>query len=700
MSNLSRAARFAAMLLLASAAAIPALGQLYREEKGPGLDPTPIVIPAGTAAVPPRAITTRDLLEIRDLHGVSISPDGSRIAYVVGQAVAASNRYRSGLFVVGTKAGSVPVALGDVGRPFWKLNGQWFSEPPLWTPDGRSVTARMDRGSGWQVWRWDPAGGAPSPVTHSARDVQTYRFSPDGAKIVFEVYPEPDPEKRRRYETEGLLYEEDLSPWDLNTPVVEGKLARDLDKTETWIHDLATGAEHAASKEEVDRESMWVRTEKDLDIVQAAWSPDHRRLAFNRYVSDPTQCALSCYPLFVRDADGSNEKLLTPGMYYAEDPRWSADGRTIVFSARASDGRGATLSSVPAAGGPVRALVRTDQHVGDCTWSRDNTSAACAVEDNVTPPRVAFVDVKAGTLRVVADVNPEFAAFGLTPAIRIDWKNDNSMFAYLVKPRGYEPGKRYPVVVVTYRAGTGFLRGGVGDEYPVPVFAARGFAVLVFDCGSDTNAKPGDFETSMRIWEAPLEGLREALRIAGEMGVADLSRVGYTGLSHGSEIGAFAIAHSDLFRAASMSGGGSWDRLTFDFAPAAFKHWFQQWGVMNADGLVDDQRLHRLSATENAERIHTPLLIQAPDNEYVISLPIYAAMKSRRKPVELWIYPGEYHEKILPTHRLAVYDRNVDWNEFWLMNKEDPDPAKAKQYERWRALRSLDEADRKKGNAP
>jgi hypothetical protein len=155
-------ARLAVFLL---AAAAPGAAQLYKEEKGPGLDPAPIVIPATPG--PARPIVTRDLLAIRDLHGVSVSPDGSRIAFVVGQAVEESNRYRSGLFVVGTKPGSVPVSLGDVGRPFWKLAGQWFSEPPLWTPEGRFVTARMDKGSGWQVWRWDPAGGAPTPITRS-----------------------------------------------------------------------------------------------------------------------------------------------------------------------------------------------------------------------------------------------------------------------------------------------------------------------------------------------------------------------------------------------------------------------------------------------------------------------------------------------------------------------------------------------------
>ncbi|HET9445548.1 MAG TPA: hypothetical protein VFO35_04770, partial [Steroidobacteraceae bacterium] len=40
-------------------------------------------------------------------------------------------------------------------------------------------------------------------------------------------------------------------------------------------------------------------------------------------------------------------------------------------------------------------------------------------------------------------------------------------------------------------------------------------------------------------------------------------------------------------------------------------------------------------------------------------------------------------------HRLAVYNRNVDWFRFWLQDIEDPEPGKAEQYERWRKLRQL-----------
>ena len=616
----------------------------------------------------------------------------------MGQAVLETNRYRTALFVVDVREGSTPRSLGDVGPPFWKLSGEWFPEPPAWSPDGKWIAARMKRETGWQVWRWSAEGGAPVAVTHCPRDVQSFRFSRDGKRLVFEVYASSDPERVRRLREDGVLYDQDFqAPWDVNTPVVDAKLAFDERPTETWLHDLGSGTERMASKEEVARESLWTRGWDDLNMVEGAWSPDHSRLAYNKYVDDPAQCPNSCYPLFVRNADGGGERVLTPGIYYAGTPQWTADGKRILFERRDGDGRGATLSEVSAEGGPIRVLIANRAHLSDCTWDLRKEHAACVVEDNVTPPRVAFVDVASGVLRVVADVNPEFTNLRLAPATRIDWKNDMNMFAYLVKPEGYREGERYPVIVTSYRSGTGFLRGGVGDEYPIHVFAANGFAVLAFDCGADKNTKPGDFEGAMSIWEGPLEGLKESLRIAAGMGVADLDRVGFTGLSHGSEIGAFAMSHSDLFRAVSMSASGSWDTLTEQMMSNRFRHWFTQWGLIGADDRPVPERFARLSATENVDRIHAPLLINAPDSEYLLSLPLYAAMRDRKKPVEMWVYPDEYHIKIQPKQRYAVYERNLDWFRFWLKGEEDPNPGKREQYERWRKLRALDETQRKGG---
>ena len=89
----------------------------------------------------------------------------------------------------------------------------------------------------------------------------------------------------------------------------------------------------------------------------------------------------------------------------------------------------------------------------------------------------------------------------------------------------------------------------------------------------------------------------------------------------------------------------------------------------------------------NAASIDTPLLMQLADREYLTAIDVYAALREQEKPVDMYVFPDEYHNKWRPLHRLAIYERNLDWFLYWLQGKKDPDPRKAEQYAIWDKLR-------------
>jgi dipeptidyl aminopeptidase/acylaminoacyl peptidase len=263
-----------------------------------------------------------------------------------------------------------------------------------------------------------------------------------------------------------------------------------------------------------------------------------------------------------------------------------------------------------------------------------------------------------------------------------------------VLPLNYESGKRYPLIITTYRDGDSFLRGGTGDEYPIQVFAANGFAVLNFDAGKTPTNKPGDFETAIRWLSSPEEGMEAAIKKLVEMGVVDSSRVGLTGLSHGGEMVEYAVGHTGLFRAAVESSIGGRDPLFFYMGGQYWHKWFADMGLGGLPEAESAPRWRKLSAVLNADYIRTPLLVNAPDSEYVPGLQLFTSLQLLGKPVEMFVYSNELHIKNQPKHRYEIYERNLDWFNFWLKGEEDPDPAKAEQYKRWRELRKLQEHDR------
>jgi hypothetical protein len=52
----------------------------------------------------------------------------------------------------------------------------------------------------------------------------------------------------------------------------------------------------------------------------------------------------------------------------------------------------------------------------------------------------------------------------------------------------------------------------------------------------------------------------------------------------------------------------------------------------------------------------------------------------------MFVMPGEHHYKWQPAHRLAMYDRSLDWFNFWLKGQEPSDPARRADVSRWEAL--------------
>jgi hypothetical protein len=78
----------------------------------------------------------------------------------------------------------------------------------------------------------------------------------------------------------------------------------------------------------------------------------------------------------------------------------------------------------------------------------------------------------------------------------------------------------------------------------------------------------------------------------------------------------------------------------------------------------------------------------------------FAGLTIQKKPVELVNIDGGTHTLQKPWERRIAMQGMVDWFRFWLKREEDPDPAKANQYGRWRELRKLQEENQKKALAP
>jgi dipeptidyl aminopeptidase/acylaminoacyl peptidase len=692
--------RLALLLVCAECLLLPA-SPAFAQSLDHDFDPLPVSI-SGPITGQSRTITSLDLLSIRQVHGLSISPDGTKVAFVVGQANYDSNSYRSGFFIADTNSSEAPKSLGSAGAPHWDEINQWIAESPQWSDDSRTLMyrMRMDTTGFWQVWQWEGKSDRLEQLTHVPGDVVSYRWDETAKKVILKVKRPIDLTAQRETEVHGIHYDGRFRPWQ-GMPVILKAIAEQSRITETWIHELGTGLDRKATTQEERSADLSVSELQRLfdshrptstqacEVEGPKLSPDKHTAAFVCFTEDAGGTGVFAWNLFLTDLQTGTVRPVTSHAYLVSDYWWSSEGRYIYYIEARGDGKADTIFSVDARTTDTKPAFTGADFLRDFSVDRDGRYIACTRETNLAPAQIAIVDTSRSELRTLVDLNPEFASLFLSSPERIAGVNSHGeeWFAQVIKPLGYTPGTRYPLIVTTYRSGDYFLLGASGNENPIQVYAANGFAVLSFDIGRLHSRRSRDFSDRLLDWKSPTESISQAIDLLAESGLIDAEKIGITGFSHGAEIAEYAISHSDRFSAAILSGPAARDPYFFYMGGSTWHETFDRWGLGGWPEGASQSNWRELAATLNARQIHTAVLMNASDSEYVAGLSLYTSLEQLRKPVDLFVYTNELHVKNQPMHRYEIYERNVDWFRFWLKDEENPAPQKASVYHRWRQLR-------------
>jgi dipeptidyl aminopeptidase/acylaminoacyl peptidase len=281
--------------------------------------------------------------------------------------------------------------------------------------------------------------------------------------------------------------------------------------------------------------------------------------------------------------------------------------------------------------------------------------------------------------RKVTDANPQLSEYAWGSKVLIEYTNSKGkkLQGTLTLPAGYQPGKKYPMLVYFYEIMSNthhtFSMPVYDDRPHISTYASNGYLVLQPDVVYEIG-KPGS---------SAVDCVESAVKKVIELGYADPQHIGLQGHSWGGYQSSYILTRSKLF-AAVVTGAPPTDLISFYDETYPGTGTLQQ-GIMElgqvrmgdgatpwtAKDLYEDQ-----SPIFHVRDITTPFLILhgTADNavDWHQGLEFYGAARRWGKHVILLSYPGEPHHLAKTENQKDFQIRMKQFFDHYLMGKPEP----------------------------
>jgi dipeptidyl aminopeptidase/acylaminoacyl peptidase len=351
---------------------------------------------------------------------------------------------------------------------------------------------------------------------------------------------------------------------------------------------------------------------------------------------------------------------------------WSKDGGTIYFNegVRATD----QVLALDIASNTVRAVVHEPASV---RASEDDETGHILLNysDPGTPPTLFTVanlrDLGTRSAWVqLTDANPWVRQLALGDEQEITWTSADgrTVGGVLLKPVGYQPGKRYPLIVAIHGgpAAADVLRfnGGYGAQ----VYAGDGYAVLMPNYRNSTNygqsfkvESQGDYFT--KGYQDIMAGVDHLIAT----GLVDSTQMGVLGWSAGGHWSNWILGHTDRFKAISSGAGVfNWISMYGESDTQRVRQWYLG-DKMYYEDMASWWRQSPAAYIQNAK---TPTMIHVVDNDPRVPRPesenLHMALVRLGVPTELYVYPGNTHGIPDPRNQLLKSTAEKAWMDYWV----------------------------------
>jgi dipeptidyl aminopeptidase/acylaminoacyl peptidase len=575
------------------------------------------------------------------------------------------------------------------------------------TRDGKWLVYAAGKAEERQLWALPVAGidtAKPKQLTKHTTPIRWWSPSPDSRRIYFTAPDTVDKDNRTRVEkkfTVNIRNEEQP---------VEHLWALDL--ADLKASRLTSGTAYSVGGVTISDDSRWIGfrgtvndrykrnvTETgiyaDVYVIEAA-SGKVTRLTENAEVGespvsfspDGSMVAISASNdwTYFRDEKLWVKPTANPGAPWRKlgaqydgslsTGWWSKDGKTIYFT----DGVKATMQvmAVSVESGTVRPVTSVQ---GVVMANRDDDTGLIQVNysDNGSPGNLYLARSEADLANRNAwvrltDANPQVAGLALGDAEEISWKSKDgkTVGGVLVKPVGFTPGRKYPLIVQIHGgpAAADVMRFNPG--YGAQVYAGNGYLVLLPNYRGSTNYGEQHrldivFNYFQKGYEDIITGVDHLIR----QGMAHPDSMGVMGWSAGGHWSNWIMTQTDRFKAISSGAGAvNWISMYAQSDVQRNRAEYFGRGKKPWEAFDDYWRVSPLKYIANAK---TPTLIHVVDGDPRVPRPqseeLHMALKQRGVPTEFFVYPGNTHGIPDARNQYLKAVAEFTWFEKWIRGK-------------------------------
>jgi acetyl esterase/lipase len=335
---------------------------------------------------------------------------------------------------------------------------------------------------------------------------------------------------------------------------------------------------------------------------------------------------------------------------------------------------------MPAGGGKPTPLIWDDQSIGQAQKAKNADRMIFTRQTFETFPDYWVSDGSFSAPRKMTDANPQIAEYAWGRRVLVDFTNSKGrkLQATLALPAGYEPGKKYPMLVYIYEKLSNthhqFSMPVYDDRPHMSEYASDGYLVLepdiVYDIGH-----PGT---------SALDCVTAAVKKTIDLGYADPAHIGLQGHSWGGYESSFIVTQTNIFAAVvtgapltnliSMYGelyksSGAWNGGILETSQGRMGANVTPW---NARELYESE-----SPLFSVMKIQTPFMILQGTADGAVDwdqgLEFYNAARRNGKQVIFLSYPDEPHHLAKPENQKDFQVRMKQFFDHYLKGTAEPE---------------------------